>query len=460
MKKEKGDYMEVPNGLPPVLISERQIITYPTRNNNIFINFKFAPVSSHLLQVDVEVSHEISTYIYNETVHFFRKKQFDGFNVTHLPSEYIEETFSQEIIKKLNAYLFRHHIIDALMAEIMAQKIPYANYPRLTNIEFLSTKSVIFHFDLSLVERIELKEWKHFAFKTPRRKRYKDLDKQVMLFIEQEATLHKKNNIDTISESDWVFVETQLLDQDLSPIPLNLTSHFLVKIKKSEIPNQFRALLFGKKVGESFVSSHLDLEEDYDTLNNPYYNFLITIIAVIKGTCFSLETFKQSFKLKNKIEIHNKLMEVFSFRNDLSQRKTIIEEMFNLFLSKHRFEVPKHLVLRRQEDILTSIMQQPDYHVYKSQKDFLQQIETLSEKQLKEEVLIDQIAYQENIKIDLRDMQNYLHFFNNKRLKEFAYFKPAFEKIEEIDTPLNTSVLAQAVMREKTLNYILYTLTN
>jgi FKBP-type peptidyl-prolyl cis-trans isomerase (trigger factor) len=134
--------------------------------------------------------------------------------------------------------------------------------------------------------------------------------------------------------------------------------------------------------------------------------------------------------------------------------------MFNLFLSKHRFEVPKHLVLRRQEDILLVIMKQPDYHVYKAQKDFIAQIETLSEKQLKEEVLIDQIAYQENIKIDLRDMQNYLHLFNNKRLKEFIYFKPTFEKIEEIDTPLNSSVLAQAVMREKTLNYILYTLTH
>ena len=153
-------------------------------------------------------------------------------------------------------------------------------------------------------------------------------------------------------------------------------------------------------------------------------------------------------------------MEVFSYRNDQSQRKSIIEEIFHLFLTKHRFEIPKHLILRRQEDILLSLTQQPDYQVYKAQKDFGIHIEQLAEKQLKEEVLVDQIAYNENIKIEFKDMQHYLHLFNSKRLREFVYFKPLIEKIDLINKPINTGMLAQTVMREKTLNHIIYVLTH
>lgn len=455
--------METPNGQPlpsqePRL--EQPTVAYPAQSQNSLVSFKFIPVSSHLMKVKVEISSEVTNLVYNETIHFFRKKQFEGFDFNKVPNEYLEETFSIEIIKKLKSYLFRYHIIDTLMAEITAQKIPYANYPRLTNIEYAPSKPAVFYFDISLADHIELKEWKHFAFKIPRRKRYKDLDKQVLQFIDQESGSHKKMNLDKVEESDWACIEIKLLNQDLAPLQVPLISYFWIKIKKCDLPDPFKNFLLDKKIGESFVTNYLDFDEDTNTIDSPYYNFLVTVITVIKGAYLSLETFKQTFKLKNKLEIHNKLMEVFSFRNDLSQRKTIIEEMFTLFLAKHRFEIPKHLVLRRQEDILRVIMKQPDYHVYKAQKDFVDQIEILSEKQLKEEVLVDQIAYQENIKVDLRDMQSYLQLFNNKRLKEFIYFKPTFEKIEEIDEPLNASILAQAVMREKTLNYILHTLTH
>ena len=151
-------------------------------------------------------------------------------------------------------------------------------------------------------------------------------------------------------------------------------------------------------------------------------------------------------------------MEVFSYRNDISQRKAIIEELFHLFLTKHRFEIPKHLILRRQEDLITTLAKQPDYQVYRSQKNFLSYIELLAEKQIKEEILIDQIAQKENIILDAKDVSGYLHFFNNKKLKEFIYFKP-LETLDEQARPINIYLLNQAAHREKTLNFIIHILT-
>jgi FKBP-type peptidyl-prolyl cis-trans isomerase (trigger factor) len=159
------------------------------------------------------------------------------------------------------------------------------------------------------------------------------------------------------------------------------------------------------------------------------------------------------------MDIHNKLIEVFSYRNDISQRRSIIEEVFHLFFSKHRFEIPKHLTIRKQESLLEMLKKQPDYQVYKSQKDFYNKVATLAEKLLKEEILIDQIAYKENLKTSGKDIKHYLTMFNNSRLREFVYFKPAFEPLEETDLPLSEGYLRQSVLREKTLNHIIFTLT-
>ena len=105
------------------------------------------------------------------------------------------------------------------------------------------------------------------------------------------------------------------------------------------------------------------------------------------------------------------------------------------------------------------LRKQPDYQVYKSQTDFGEKATLLAEKLLKEEILVDQIAHRENIRVISKDIKHYLSLFNNNRLREFVYFKPAFEPLEESDHPLPESFLRQAALREKTLNHIIHTLT-
>jgi len=422
--------------------------------------FSFNPISSHLFKVNVTISKQVIDILYKETVLLFRKKNLDGFGQNSAPVEYIEENYDGEVNKRIKSYVFRHVIVDFLFKELISRKMPFANYPRLIHVTTTEDNVLIFSFDLSLTESIELKEWKNFAFKTPKRKRYKDLDKQVLQFVDQNTCLSKRVNSSMVEEDDWVCFSSTLLDQNMVAVVPTITSCFWTKIKKNEISNKFKTSLIGKSLGESFISSDFYFEDDTDYYENLNHPFSITIKAIVKGRFLSLDLFKQNFKLKNKAEIHNKMMEVFSFRNDISQRRTIIEEIFNLLLAKHRFEVPKHLILRRQEDILATLMHQPDYHVYKSQKDFLKYVELLAEKDLKEETIIDQIAYKENIAVSIEDIQFYLNLLSNKRIREFTYFKPSTEKIEDMDAPINHGMLAHTILREKTLNYIIHMLTH
>jgi FKBP-type peptidyl-prolyl cis-trans isomerase (trigger factor) len=423
------------------------------------INLKITQNSSHLAKAQIEISNLATHPIYNEIIKLFKCRRIDGFLQKDIPLEYLEEIYNQEIKQKLKSYLFSHIVIDNLINGLIAQKIPFSNYPRLMNIKTSNENDISFMFDLSLTEPIELKEWKNFAFKSPNRKRYKDLDKQVKSFLETQTHSSLHPQAGQIQECDWVSFSALLLDENHKPIFQQLVSHFWIRMQKSEIANKFKSTFIGKKQGESFITDELNFEDPSDTLNCAEPIFLITIKSVVKGSSLSIDYFKHMFKLKNKTDIHNKMMEVFSYRNDVSQRKTIIEETFNLLLSKHRFEVPKHLVLRRQEDILLNLVTQPDYHVYKAQKDFLKCIELLAEKNLKEETIIDQIAYKENINVDNNDIQDYLNLLNNKRICEFAYFRPTLEKIDDLHSPLNQSAITHTALREKTLNYIIYNLT-
>lgn len=427
---------------------------------NPYLIFRSLQTSSHLLKVGIEVGSPVLEWLRKETTELFRQGNFDGFAEDDVPDEYIIDNFRGEIDERIKGYVFRHLVIDFLMTELSQRQIMFANYPRLIGTEMFAGPKMLFHFDVSVTDEVELKGWKLFLFKLPKRKRYKDLDKQVEQFLETQALAVSRQDPLSVQEDDWVCFDAALLDKQCEALHAMLTSNFWMRANGKGLQDQFSAMFVGHKIGDAFNANNFDFDETQHEIDGKRYNFLITVKGIIKGGTLSLDLFKATFKLKNKMDVHNKLMEVFSYRNDISQRKMIIEELFHLLLTKHRFEVPKHLVLRRVEDLLVSLMKQPDYQVYKSQKDFFLQVEQLAEKQLKEEIIIDQIACCENMAVEHKDIQHYLHLFNNKRLREFVYFKSLIEKIDELEAPINANILAQAVLREKALNHIIYTLTH
>ena len=83
----------------------------------------------------------------------------------------------------------------------------------------------------------------------------------------------------------------------------------------------------------------------------------------------------------------------------------------------------------------------------------------MAEKQLKKKIIFDQISYKENMLVEMVDMQNYIHLFNNKRLHEFIYFKPYMHKIETAGALIDAGVFSQTVLREKALNHVIHEIT-
>jgi FKBP-type peptidyl-prolyl cis-trans isomerase (trigger factor) len=173
-----------------------------------------------------------------------------------------------------------------------------------------------------------------------------------------------------------------------------------LKMGDEEVDNALRSIFIDKKVGDIFCVANNELQYFFTQELNASYIFCIKILDIINQSYFCFEHLKKHFKLKTNKEMHQKLIEVFSYRNNMSQRRSTAEESLKLLLNKHRFIIPNHLILRQQEHVLSAVQHNPDYHVYRVQKDFKERIRQLAERQLKERIILDHVAYTDNLSIN------------------------------------------------------------
>lgn len=193
---------------------------------------------------------------------------------------------------------------------------------------------------------------------------------------------------------------------------------------------------------------------------NAHYDFKINILNHICADVFCFESFKKHFKLKTTRDTHLKLIEVFSYRHDLSQRRETVEAALKALLRMHNnLHIPEHLIEQQKEHILDIVQLNPDYYVYKIQADFKEKIHMLAEKQLKELALIDALAYQEQIEVSDEDIVGYINLLKRPRTKEFIYFTFPHTKMYGREEPLTHALIQRQCLREKTLNYAIQRLS-
>ena len=382
-----------------------------------------------------------------------------GFAQHNAPMEYIEQTFSHNIIEHLKEFLFKYAVVNFLYEQLRQHKILIAGDPRLSSVFVERGKNAVFHFELCLFPSIPFQEWKYFPFKAPKRKNYKDLDRQVEAFITEEQAQKERYSTTEIGIGDWVHFSIRLLDENNNPVFADTASVFWLRIGDEEADRYLSDLFVNKSVGQTIRTKNRSIQEFFSDPFSSSYNYGIEILDVIPDSYFCLDLFKHQFRLKTNKEISQKFIEVYSYRNDLSLRRSMSEEAMRVLLHKHPFEVPNYLALRAQHTLLEIVQFNPDYYVYRMQKDFKERIKELAYRQIQEQIFIDQMAYDENIQLSQQDTKAYLNLTLRPRTKEFIYFDPPITKIRGQEIPIHAHELTRTCLREKTLNYIIYHLT-
>ena len=424
------------------------------------MRFSWEQSSNCFAKGSITVNQSIANPVFNHVAQLYQHySALPGYEDKKLPLEYAKSYFAAEIKQDAQEFMYKHFVIQFLLEELNRNHIITANWPRLSDITTVEGE-VTYHFILTLTPSITLKEWKHFVFKQPERKNYKDLDNQVIHFVKKATDTTRNQDKNSVEPGDWIYFSLLLVDPKTHAAEQEQPSHnYWIKMSNDMVLSVLQQNFLQKKLKDSFVVTSLPFTNALQSAIEEPYHYQITIEFITKGAHLSLDFFKNTFKLKTRADVHKKLIEVFSYRNDISQRRSTIEELFHLLFTKHRFEIPKHIITRKKESLLHSIKKQSDYNIYKSNKQFEANLTLLAENMLKEELIIDHITYAEGLAVTMTDIAQYLHLFNNERLKEFIYFKPFIDSIEDSTVPLHEGILAQAVLREKTLNFILHTLS-
>jgi len=430
------------------------------KQSDMSLRFDINQISPHFCKASIMIPAALVDKTYEQAILAQSKSiRPHGFRSKEVPIEYVKQNFENNINHHLEEFLFKYFTLNFLLKSIKEQKLNIVGEPRIQEVFIQPGQEATFHFDINLFPKIEFQNWKYYPFKAPKRKNYKDLDRQVEEFMKKEKNLRKESLDESIKIRDWVSFDLWVVDENDNPIFGNYKENLWLKIGYEEADAELQNLFVDKKVGDIFYTQEDCIQEYFGTQIGSNYRFGIEIKDILNNSFFCFENFKRQFKLKTKKEMRKRLIEVFSYRNDISQRQAMVEEAFKLMLAKYTLDIPNYLVLRQQKNVLEDIKKNPDYHVYKTQDNFEDHIKKLADKQVKEIILIEQLANKENIHATDEDLACYLNLTKRPRMKEFIYFKIPETKIEGQETPMPAELIRRQCLREKTLNYIIFHLT-
>ncbi|MEX0671838.1 MAG: trigger factor [Candidatus Babeliales bacterium] len=424
------------------------------------LNLHITQKSSDFCHLQVTIPADLVDTVYHTAANSQREKiAIPGFPIGNAPLAYIAHNYNVDLTHHAQEFLFNYFVHSFLLNEIRRNKLIVLGNPRLIDVHVKPHTDAHYIFETSLQEVPKLQNWKHFPFKAPRRKNYRDIDRQVESFIKEETNYFDQMNHTTIAIGDWVNFHIWLADKHSGKTFEPHKENLWLKIGDEMADAPFQEFFIGKKKGDQFCIAHACFQNYFSEHMNHKYTYCIEVQEVIPTSYFCLQSLKKHFRIKTNKDMHKKLIEVFSFRNDISQRRLTAEGSLKLLIKHHPIILQEHALLRQQQTVLHTLQDNPDYPVYKAQPDFKDYINKLAHKQMQEMIIIDAVGYEENITVNHEDLYTYLNLMNRVRTKEFIYFESPKTKINGQETPIPNKTLEYYCFREKTLNHIIYHLT-
>ena len=404
------------------------------------------------------------SYIKQFFKHASQVKQIDtqsiGFKKGSVPLDYIETHYKKDILDHMQEIFLKHFVIDVLLENLQKNKLLVVGKLQLTAVDIDSNKDATYSFEGILPKEVYIQRWKHLPFKATQRKKYRDIDNQVKSFLEEESKLEEAfKNQDTIQIEDWVCFDAWIVDTQKKSLFLNKKSNLWLKIGNEEPDVVFQEIFLGKKINDLFITDNPSLRHYFCDIFDAPYTYAIQIKDRLSHQYFSIESLKNHFKIKTKKDLHNKLIEIFSYSSDVSQRRSTAETALNTIIKRNNILVPPVSVDTQKHIIVNELKLKPDYNIYKMKPDFDDHITTLAKKQIYEMVVADHIAYSENLTANHQDLKSYLNLLQRTRTKEFLYFPIPETRIEGQEAPISKVALEKSCIREKALNHIIYHLT-
>jgi FKBP-type peptidyl-prolyl cis-trans isomerase (trigger factor) len=417
---------------------------------------------SQTLLFSVTIKHKTVQSLYKHTLELYSKglsghrKEQGAISIT-----YAELTAKNAIMEHVRKFLIHHIALDKLYKALCKNSTLPVGTPQLLETVDQKNGSIIFTFCCSSANAIQIDAWNKLPFRAPRRKQYKDIDRQVDNCIQEEVENTQKYKCEPAAKGDWVRFTLTLANEKGKAVLTNKKADLWIKIGYEEADLATRELFIGKKVGETFVSASPSLQ--YYSLSSQFtlpYTYKVAIKTIVPEAYIEWKDLKKHFELTSDTQLRSKLAEIFSFRNDISQRRETVEAALHTIITNYTPEIPSSVILRQKQVILDELILTPDYLVYKAHPEFAEMVTLLAIKQLQEKYIVDLIAKTSEAVATDQDIKLYIQLHQRPRTKELIYFDMPESKVAQQEHTLSHELVRQHCIREKILNSIIRTLKN
>ncbi len=359
---------------------------------------------------EIEVTLDYSE-IKNEIDEAYKKERksitMPGFRKGKVPISLLKKTYGDAIEYKASEKIANKKFWDIVNSE----KLKPVSIPQMTDLDFQINTSLSFKVKYEVKPKLKLKDYKGLEIKKPVFKvKEEDIDAEVNNMLKSRA---KFELADEVKDTNYkITADLQRIDDDGKDMEGSKSENMVIDLTNSKVNEEIIKNAQGKKNGEefqfSFVDKHMHGEEEHEEK----YNYVAVIKKIEKivmpepteGLIHQLSGEKAKTLEELKEFIRNNYEKYYKEQSD----KIFENSLLTKVMENNKFKPSKGFVETMLETFVETEKQNAKQYKQPIPKDEVlrENLRDKAEWGAKWQIIMENIAEQENIEITDEDLEN------------------------------------------------------
>jgi trigger factor len=340
--------------------------------------------------------------------------QFPGFRKGKAPLAMIKKSYGQHI----EAYTMESAVQDAMEKAVTENDIQIVGMPDAKKVDFTDDGDLTMTIEVDTYPEVELKKYKGFEFVK---------DKYIIedSFIEENINRLRKQHAEKtevegkVEDGHIVVIDMQELDESGAPIKGKKYSDITISIGEGRFDPELEKQIIGLEKGKATkISKEYPKDFVQKEMAGKKENYEITVKKIEQETLPELnEAFikKVNPKVENVEDFKAELRKGIQLDYEREADNRFSQELSQKLIEENPFDVPDALVENYLDNVVKDVKQRDPNADERSLREYYR---TDSLANMKWHYIKDQIAKEENIEVDEKDIEEFLEKIDNEEIRK------------------------------------------
>lgn len=366
-----------------------------------------------------------------------------GFRPGKAPKDVVKKQYSH----KIKAQAIERAINDALKEGLTANNINPLSQPSVSDVKFEDNEPITFKARVDVFPEIKLEKYSGFETEKPEIKiSDKDIEATLASLQEQNVSFEPAKSRKSAKKDDMAIINFVGKIDDI-PFPGGSAENFSLRLGSGQFIPGFEDGVEGMKIGET-KDIQVSFPEDYnqkDLAGKPAV-FTVTLNEIKEKVMPKLDDdFAKDVneKFATLADLKENLRKGMQAECDNSARFEAFNDLLNMVLKENSFDVPFAFVKEQSERLAYNSMNQfyqmginPE-QVGINFEMMVQRHIPQAQQQVKQALIINEIAKKENITVEDADIDKFIAFHADLQNRTVEELKKELEKNHQLESIRN-----------------------